>query len=149
MSIIIPQPLLGVNCSATWTPGTVDPTTGVLTPGTAQSLAFQLEEMNISMDTTTEEINSMDRAAQNTVIVTHGTTITFTEILKAGGTNHLAAIANSNTYGQWVIARGAQDWTGVGIATNYVEGLKRGKSTGILKISPVDSGGTAANPIYG
>ena len=141
----LPAWLIGKNTATTITPCTIG-TAGAITLGTAASLAGQLDEVNIQYEADVEEINAMDSVLQNKVIVTKGTTLVLTEILKYAGTNILAGKTAIGDYFYIQCTRGAQVWSDYCVCTGYEERMPRGKSVATAKFSPVDPG--TANPTY-
>ena len=90
----------------------------------------------------------MDTSRLNMVPIKAGTTITLTEILKGGNlANLLAAVYyGASVYVKIALSRGGQSFVFYGLAVDYDESLRRGRSVGTMVVDMVDP--LTANPTY-
>lgn len=113
---------------------------GTLTPGFSESLAGVWEEIDITVDTQTEEISPADATRQNNVVIKDGYTFRCTGILKANGANQPAAILAANDVFQMNVTRGGQAWSGYFVRSNYRETIRAGRSTWEVTLLFTDTG---------
>lgn len=121
------------------TPLTVNPD-GTFTLGTAQSLSGHLDEIALEQYNLLENITPLDSRQDNEVIVGSGTTIQLIEILAKSGGNSLSSAGNGFDYIDATFTRGGSTYTGTFVVKGYKETIRRGKSVGILTMSPCGTG---------
>lgn len=139
----MPQPnwLIGKNVTNISIAGITIDASGTITVASSSSLVGQLDEIQPNSHNTTEEINAMDRRAENEVIISSGSGLTLVEILKRSG-NVLAPIGENYDHCQIVFTRGGRTHTGQYVIKDYNETMRKGKSVGQMTVGPIDNGGT-------
>lgn len=152
----IPNWLVGRHVTTlTLTPLSVD-TGGNITEVTASACAFYgvLNEVNFESRVVTENISPMDSMQENNVVIEYGSTLRLGEIMKRTGSNLGAFLAFNYMYVKYVLARGAQSYTGYGVIGNYSEDLTKQRGNANLEIQPIaviSASGTlsyVSNPVY-
>lgn len=141
----LPTWLLGRNCTAAITPQSIA-SDGTLTAGSQQTLVGQLDSITIDQTEELEEISPMDIRQKNYVIVASESAFELTEILKSNGTNILAAVGANSDVAYFSLTRGGQSWGFYGVVASYREEIRKGKSTGVLRLQQVYISG--GNPTY-
>lgn len=119
---------------------------GTLSPQSTSVLTGLLD--NVTIDTNPEqvEISALDAVRQQMYILKEANSVTLTEILQAGGSspNVLRAFANNYDVGQFTATQGGKTWAFYGRRGQYTEQWDKGRLTGRLTLTMLDSGG--ANP---
>ena len=124
-------------------PQSVNTTTGALTDTTpTRQFYAHLQEVEIDVGFTHENISAMDRPYENNVPVEQFNHIRFTELEKYAGTNLAAAAAFGATYWEYTLTRGAQSFIGYGVLGNYKMTGTKQRVTGSLELRAVDVGST-------
>ena len=113
---------------------------GTFTLGTVQSLSGHLDEIVLEQYNLLENITPLDSRQDNEVIIGSGTTIQLVEILARSSGNFLSAAGNGFDYIQATFARGGSTYTGTFVVKGYKETIRRGKSVGIMAMSPCGIG---------
>jgi len=139
----IPQWVIGKKVTAfSLTPQTVG-TGGALTDGTAASLVGLWDEVDVELETETEEISAADALRHNTVILKDLWRIRMVEILSTTtGNNKLAGAwtGATNEIFKMILTRGPNTWTLYVARTGYTENVRKGRTVGIFTGAIVDAG---------
>jgi|GEM_PF-2578098 len=113
---------------------------GTFTVGTTQSLTGHLDEITLEQYNQLENITPLDSRQDNEVIVASGTNLNLYEILSRANGNFLSLVGNGTDYVQAGFSRGGKSFAGTFVVRSYKESLRRGKSVGILSLSPCGIG---------
>lgn len=119
---------------------------GTLSDGSSATLTGVLDDIEFSNNPVLENIRPMSSRRANHVSIEENPTLTLVEIMKATGTNILAAQNFASDVFKVVFTRGAQAYTYYGRRGAYNERVVNGKSTARLTLEAVDI--AAANPGY-
>lgn len=136
----IPNWITGRTVTAfTLTPQTVT-SAGVPSDTTpVATMAGIWDEVDIELETETEEISAADGLVQNMVLLKDLWRIRLVQILKAGAANPLATAWGTGIH-KLMLTRGTSTWTLYVVRTGYTENIRKGKSVGIFTAACVDNG---------
>lgn len=133
----------------TLTPQTINASTGVLADTTPVATLYgRLNNVEIESRNNLENLSAMDRQFENMVSIEKGTTYRCEVFDAYGAVNPLTQAAYGFDVFKIALTRGAESFTGYGIAANYRLTAQKSRVMSSFELMPIDIGGTSANPAY-